>query len=192
MNTRRRISGLSFGMVALFAACSTFLAVGCLAQSERQLSSRDDSLKRFLQNYAGVPGSDEGRTTRYSSAFVDLNDDGTQEVVVYLTSDGWCGSGGCTTLILAPEGSSYRVVTKIPITRPPIRILATKSNGWHDISVRVQGGGIIHAYEAKLSFDGKTYPSNPSIPPAQRLTEKVAGQVVVPITALTEAGTPLY
>src|SRR5208282_541437 len=124
MNTRRRFSGLSFGMVALFAACSTFLAVGCLAQSERQLSSKGDSLKRFLQNYAGVPGSDEGKTTRYSSAFVDLNDDGTQEVVVYLTPDGGSGTGGGTTLLWLPEGSSKKVLPKSQTPRPQIGTLA--------------------------------------------------------------------
>jgi hypothetical protein len=137
----------------------------------------------------GTPSSDETKTTQYVSTFVDLNDDGTQEAIVYLTSDGWCGSGGCTTLIVAPEGSSYKVITKITITRPPIRVLTTKSTGWHDIAVGVHGGGIMHAYEAELSFDGKTYPSNPSMPPARRLLEKVAGEVAV---SATEKATPLY
>jgi len=168
-----------------------FLAASSLAQPQLKPSSGQmDSLKKFLQNYVG--NSDDERTTQYSSAFVDLRDDGTQEVIVYLTGDGWCGSGGCTTLVLVPRDSSYTVVTKIIIVRPPIRMLVTKSNGWHDIAVRVQGGGIINAYETKLSFNGTTYPRNPSVPPARRLAEKVAGEEVVPITALTEKGIPLY
>jgi hypothetical protein len=168
-----------------------FLPSACLAQRQHKPSSGQvESLKKFLQNYVG--NSDDDRTTEYSSAFVDLKDDGTQEIIVYLTGDGWCGSGGCTTLILAPKDSSYAVVTKITIVRPPIRILVTKLNGWHDIAVRVQGGGIINPYEAKLSFNGSTYPRNPSVSPARRLVEKVAGEEVIPITALTEKGTPLY
>jgi hypothetical protein len=92
-------------------------------------------------------------------------------------------------LVLEPKRTSFRVVTETTITRLPIRVLATKLNGWHDISVRVQGGGIQPGYEARLSFDGKTYPSNPSVPPAQRVVGKIAGEVVVPLSA---EGTPLY
>ena len=178
-------------MAAVVAVGFMFLEANSLAQPQNKPSSDQmDSLKKFLQNYVG--NSDHNRTTQYSSAFVDLRDDGTQEVIVYLTGDGWCGSGGCTTLVLVPRDSSYTVVTKIIIVRPPIRMLVTKSNGWHDIAVRVQGGGIINAYEAELSFNGKTYPRNPSVPPARRLAEKVAGEEVIPIIALTEKGSPLY
>jgi hypothetical protein len=101
--------------------------------------------KKFLQGYVGVP-TDENKTTRYSAAFVDLRGDGTQEIIVYLTSKAWCGTGGCTTLILAPEGPSYRVVTRITVTRPPIRILDAKSNGRHDIGVQVRGGGTQYGF----------------------------------------------
>ena len=167
-----------------------FLATGCLGQTQpKPISRQADSLKKFLRDYAGNPSFASDKPTHHSFAFVDLKDDGTQEAVVYFTGDGWCGSGGCTTLILAPTGSSYTVITKITITRPPVCILASKSNDWHDISVRVQGGGIVHAYDAKLPFDGKTYPSNPSIPPARRLVENADGEVAIP---LGEKGTPLY
>jgi hypothetical protein len=96
-------------------------------------------------------------------------------------------------LILASEGTSFKVVTETTITRPPIRVLATKSNGWHDISVLVAGGGIQPGYEAELSFDGKTYPSNPSVLPAHPLEKRVRGKIAMTATAdsspvyLTEA-----
>jgi hypothetical protein len=122
-------------------------------------------------------------TTRYVAAFVDLRDDGTQEVVVYITGREWCGSGGCVMIVLAPMGSSYKVIAETTITKLPIRVLSTKSHGWHDIAVRVQGGGILHPYEAKLSFDGRKYPGNPSVPPAKRLTQRVTGPEVISLTA---------
>jgi hypothetical protein len=87
-------------------------------------------------------------------------------------------------LILAPEGTSYRVVTRTTVTRLPVRVLATKTNGWHDLGVWVQGGGIQPGYEAKLSFNGKEYPGNPTVLPTQRLTRKVAGKIVVPTDVL--------
>lgn len=177
-------------MAAVVMSSFTLLAADYPGQTQpKPISKQTDSLKMFLRDYAGNPSSSGDKATHYSFAFVDLKDDGTQEAIVYLTGDGWCGSGGCTTLILAPSDSSYRVVTKITISRPPIRILASKSNGWHDISVRVQGGGIVQAYEARLPFNGKTYPSNPSTLPAQRLVGRAPGEVVIP---LTRDEMPLY
>jgi len=161
----------------------------CLTQAQPQSNSgQDQRLKEFLRNYVGIP-DEETKTTQYSIAFVDLRDDGTKEAIVYLSSDGWCGTGGCTMLILAPEATSYRVVTKTTITRLPVRVLATKSNGWHDISVVARINGNEPLYEAILSFDGRTYPSNPSTPPARRLKGKVPGETVIPVTAKDK---PLY
>jgi hypothetical protein len=142
----------------------------------------------FLRQYLKESGADE-KATQYFASFVDLADDGHRQVIVFFTDQHSCGSGGCTTLILAPKGSSYRVVTKVAIAWPPIYVLPTKSNGWHDIAVRVQGGGIQPGYEVKLSFNGKKYPSNPSMASSQRLVGQVSGTLVVPTDP---KGTPLY
>ena len=143
------------------------------SQPDAHPSSVEVSLRRFLQTF------DRDKRTQYVAAFQDLNGDGTPEAIVYLMGN-WCGSGGCTTLILTQEGSAWRIVTKITITRPPIRVLANISHGWHSIAIWVQGGGIQPGYEAELLFNGKTYPRNPSVPPARRLEEKLAGEVVIP------------
>jgi len=161
----------------------------CFAQlRDVPKSEQGEALKVFLQNYVRDPHYDY-KATRYLAAFVDLRDDGTHQAIVHFTDRYSCGSGACNTLILEPEGSSYRVVTSITITRLPIGVLATKSNGWHDISVWVAGGGIQSGYEAELSFDGRSYPSNPSLPPVHRLGGKVQGKIVMPETAKDE---PLY
>jgi hypothetical protein len=178
--------------IVIIAACSTLLAPACFAQPQHQTSSaHDDALKRFLQQYLGepYPPFEKEGATRYSAAFADLKDDGTKEVIVYVSGRGWCGTGGCVMLILAPEGTSFKVVTKTTVTRLPIRVLATKSNGWHDITVVARISGTEPVYEAVLSFDGKTYPANPSTPPARRLEGKVEGKIAMPVS--TE-GTLLY
>jgi len=158
------------------------LLLSCLAQAQRQtpmsFPTAEDQLRSFLQNY-DKDGAEDG----YFPAFVDLNGDGEKEAIVYLVGQNWCGSGGCPTLVLAPKASSYRVVTRIFITRPPIRVLTTSSNGWRTLTVWVSGGGIQPGYEAELRFDGKTYPMNPSVPPARRLREKVEGEVIIPDSA---------
>jgi hypothetical protein len=157
----------------------------------KSIPKQDESLKSFLQTYLGKPYApfEQEGATRYSSVFVDLRGDGTKEVIVYVSGRAWCGSGGCVMLILAPEGASYRVVTRTTITRLPIRVLNTKTNGWHDIGVTVAGGGVQLGGEAILPFDGKTYPSNPTVPPARRMPGKIPGKVVIPPDMHDE---PLY
>ena len=92
-------------------------------------------------------------------------------------------------IILATEGTDYRLVTRSTVTRLPVRVLASKSHEWHDIGVVVAGGGIQPGYEALLPFDGKSYPVDPSMPPARRLDGKVQGRIVISATA---EGKPVY
>lgn len=173
--------------------CATWVASACDSTSGWQAgavsSTSEDSLKRFLQRYAAEHHSDEDRTSRYCSAFVDLNADGEREALVYLMGRWWCGSGGCPTLILASDGSTFRLVTRIFITRTPIRVFKESTNGWCNIGVWVQGGGIQPGYEAELRFDGKTYPSNPSTAPARRTHGKAAGEVLI---EASKQAIPLY
>jgi hypothetical protein len=149
-------------------------------------ANSEASLKSFLRSYLAADGD---AATRYHRAFVDLNGDGMDEVVVYLQDRGWCGSGGCTMFILRQQGASFQVVTKTTITQLPIRVLATKSHGWRDLSVGVAGGGIRPGYDAALSFDGKSYPTNPSAAPARRLDANVEGKILIDSS---DRGTPLY
>jgi hypothetical protein len=169
-------------------AVSAFLIPVNLAHAQPS-SAAEQSLKKFLQDYLKDPRLEDEKTTLYFDAFVDLNGDGKKEAVVYLMGREWCGSGGCITLILARDRVSWKIVGHITITRPPIRVLSSTSHGWHDIGVWVQGGGILPGYEAAISFDGKTYPGNPSVPPARRLSGRVAGKTVI---TSVEGGTPLY
>jgi ketosteroid isomerase-like protein len=162
----------------LLRCIAAILVLGSTTVAQPSETASEGSLRKFLENYLTAPVLRPGEDQRYSSAFADLKDDGSLEAIVYLMDRSWCGSGGCTTLILAPKDSGYELVTKITITRLPIRVLDSKTNGWHDLSV-VVGGGRISSHEVKLSFDGKAYPSNPSMPPALRLSTEVGGKVVL-------------
>jgi hypothetical protein len=184
-----RKSLVRFGFIVLLAWTSQSEIPAQAQQPSIPSSTAEDSLKKFLQDYARGKGLHDDKTVRYFRAFLDLNGDGKNEAIVYLEGRWWCGSGGCPTLILSPEASSYRLVAKIIITRPPIRVLTTTSNGWHNLSVRVEGGGVHPGYEAELSFNGKTYPTNPSMPPARPLAANVAGEVVI---GSSQVGTRLY
>lgn len=136
------------------------------------------SLTEALQKYLGTPDKD-ARRTRFSVSFVDLKEDGNKEAIVYLSSNGWCGTAGCTMLILAPQGTSFRVVSKIPGVRLPIRVLGSKTQGWRDIGVVGRKSGTEPLYESVLSFNGTSYPD---VSDGDDLHGKVKGEIVMPET----------
>jgi hypothetical protein len=86
-------------------------------------------------------------------------------------------------LILRPDGASFTVITRTTITRPPIRVLQTTTNGWHDVGVWVQGGGTEPGYTALLPFNGKASASNPTTPPARQSTGDPGGEILIPKSA---------
>jgi hypothetical protein len=163
--------------------------IPCSAQTHQYSHSQNDpALRNVLKQYLKDQDVENDSPTRYIAAFVDLNDDGKKEVIVHLISQSLCGTGGCPTLILVPQQSSYSIVSRITITHPPIRVLKVRSNGWHDLAVWVGGGGIQPGYEADLPFDGESYATNPTVPPAHQLSSQSAGRVVISDNA---ASTPL-
>ncbi len=76
------------------------------------------------------------------------------------------------------------------MTRLPIKVLSTFTNGMPDLAVTVCGGGILECYEAVLPFDGSRYPSNPTVAPARKLETGTDGEVVISenLVRLTFAG----
>ena len=138
-------------------------------QNAQALNRDEEPIRKLLQS------RDDDKTTQYVAAFRDLNGDGKPEAIVYLIGKSSCGSGGCNLFILQKTGASWKVVTRMTVTNPPIRMLNTTSNGWRSLAVWVHGGG----YEAELRFNGKTYPRNPSVPPARRAANNLAGEVLI-------------
>lgn len=174
---------LGFG-VLLLAASAT-----CAATGDDNLPPHQAGLTQALKNFAHDPSvPDQDRGTRYVAAFRDLRGDGAVEAIVYLVDSDYCGSGGCTTLILEKKEGSWKIVSSIATTRPPIRVLPKKSHGWHSLSVFVAGGGILQGYDAELDFNGKRYPPSPSVPAAKPLRDPT-GEVVI---RSMEYAVPLY
>lgn len=152
-----------------------------------QPPAREQSLHAFLQVAFADARADYADST-YVSAFADLDGDGRDEALVYLNSGYFCGSGGCNLYVYRQIRGRWRQVSEISIANLPIRLLATRSHGWRDISVLVAGGGV-RAHEARLSYNGRSYPSNPSVPPAATLRGRAAGR---PLIAEETPGRPLF
>ncbi|WP_143754943.1 hypothetical protein [Caulobacter sp. BP25] len=104
------------------------------------------------------------RIETFKSAQADLNGDRKPEIFIYATGRETCGSGGCNLYVLSPTRAGYQVVLRASVAQLPIRRLESATRGWRDIGVFVAGGGA-KPHEARLRFDGKRYPGNPSMAP---------------------------
>ncbi|MBY6129169.1 hypothetical protein KUW15_10630 [Qipengyuania aquimaris] len=139
--------------------------------AEAAAPTREDDIRHFLlQEYP------EAGSMRYALAWSDLDGDGADEAIVYLAAPYFCGTGGCPTLVLTPAGPMWRKTGDISVSRTPVTVLESSTNGWKDITVAVSGGGGPSG-NALLKFDGEAYPSNPTVAPAE-MTD-ATGEVVI-------------
>ncbi|MEF1335729.1 hypothetical protein REH81_02895 [Vibrio rotiferianus] len=93
---------------------------------------------------------------RYMTGSADLNSDGSAEHFVLLQDRYFCGSGGCAAYMFDNSG---KVINRMSVTRTPVVLADSYSNGWQDFIVWSNG-----AYR-QMSFNGESYPSNPSLEP---------------------------
>lgn len=122
-------------------------------------ANAEEDIRHFLlQEY---PDADP---IMYALAWNDLDGDGKDEAIVYLGGPYFCGTGGCNLLVLAPAGPMWSKAGDVSVSRTPVAVLDTTSNGWKDLSVAIAGGGGPSG-TVILKFDGKAYPGNASVAP---------------------------
>jgi hypothetical protein len=97
-----------------------------------------------------------GREARYAYGRVDLNGDGTPEVLAMPMGSIFCGTGGCNLLVLADTGDGYSVVNSFAISRLPVIVSNQQTNGWHDLIRPESGGGAPPSY-VRHTFNGTEY-----------------------------------
>ena len=86
----------------------------------------------------------------FRAASVDLNSDDIDEVIVYYEAPNFCGSGGCTSYILAPTNmdDSWVILGKFfPGYEPSIS--STTANGHNDIHYKGDNGSYICRYNGR-------------------------------------------
>ena len=110
--------------------------------------------------------------------------EGHRDLVAYASGKSICGTAGCNAFVLEERSTStnehpkFVLLTKIQPARLPIKVLPTQHHGWRDIGVQVAGGGIKNGYTGALSYDGKSYESNPTLSNIPRVGKNV-GQVLL-------------
>lgn len=144
---------------------STETAAGGMAATEVAATSparaeAEEAIRIFLlKEYP-----DAGKIM-YALAWRDLNADGAEEAVVYLAGPYFCGTGGCSLLILTQAGPMWSKAGYVSTSRTPVTVLDSQSSGWNDLTVHIAGGGGPSG-TVVLKYDGKAYPGNASIEPA--------------------------
>lgn len=93
---------------------------------------------------------------KYQFEEVDLNGDSKNEIFIQLTSPYFCGTGGCTYVLLS---SDYQLITKFSVTRPPIFVEKKMVNGWKTLLLKSEG----QFKELVFNPDTNSYPDNPSV-----------------------------
>jgi hypothetical protein len=86
---------------------------------------------------------------------IDLNGDKIDEIFVYLNSRYFCGTGGCTFLLLDKD---LNLITQFTVTRTPILVSNKIENGWKKLYLRSNG-----YREMVYNIHNKSYPTNPSV-----------------------------
>jgi hypothetical protein len=157
--------------------------LGSIAVAQTAESTSPELLKA-VRKFVGKAGGDTS-DTKYIAAYAHLSGNSGQQAIVYLIGSYWCGTGGCTAVVLQPKKNKFYVMSRFSVTQLPIRVLETASNGWQDIGVWVEGGGISPGYEARLQFNGSSYPRNPT---GHQGNPEAAGAIVIPKDA---QGVPL-
>lgn len=76
---------------------------------------------------------------RITYTAADLNNDGTDELIVWESS--WAGTSGGILLIIEQSGSGFRTLYKDGQTWSPVLVLDSKHFGWNDVAYLRAGGG---------------------------------------------------
>jgi hypothetical protein len=122
-------------------------------------NKRDEKLETYLKDSLKdwASGSKNYKVT-YSYNHIDLNDDGTPEIVVYTEGD-FCGTGGCITEVISQQNGKYENLATFGTTWGSFVVSTQKTNGWRDIVTYISSGGVAGEY-LLVKFDGKTYPKD--------------------------------
>lgn len=93
---------------------------------------------------------------RFTMSQIDLNEDGKSEIFVGLTGPYFCGSGGCSWILLDANGL---LINRFTVSAYPVWIAKEKSEGWRNLIIYSEGKKHL------MKFAKGRYPGNPSTQP---------------------------
>lgn len=135
----------------LLAAFSTSIAA-----TEQWPATLHQALQAYEAADAATYNQQPEGIAHYRHAQADLNGDAWPDAVVMVEQSGYCGTGGCTLLLLAGKADGFDVVDRWAIAREPIELTDEWRGGWRTLVVGRGGGGV--PYGISLGwFEGGEY-----------------------------------
>lgn len=146
----------SYKIMVILLSC-TILALNSANGQEADPAITERIKQTLAKSLGSTPAGD--RTFIYNA--VDLNDDGKDEYLVGLTGSTFCGSAGCTMLVL---NNKFGINTRMTLVRYPVYVgyPASKevTKGYSNLYVDTKGVGLV-----KMAWTGTKFPTNPSTAP---------------------------
>ncbi|HEY6022298.1 MAG TPA: hypothetical protein VIY48_21310 [Candidatus Paceibacterota bacterium] len=143
------------------AYSSIFVTVGATPVSFARVQSAADpqfgSVYSLFKNDVAIakqyaPGQD----ISIGMASVDLNGDGTPEVLVYEDLPSFCGTGGCELQVYTKGVSGYKKVFSI-VAAGEVGLLGSITGGYQDLAISTNMGTDPHSVMARYTWRGSTY-----------------------------------
>ncbi|MGB3510536.1 MAG: hypothetical protein WBA93_15130 [Microcoleaceae cyanobacterium] len=152
-----------------------------LNKTDKQVDEKTEkSLTEALNSYLQELGVNLETGQTYKTEYIDLNNDGIKDALVLINIPDWCGTGGCSLFVFQGGKEKFQFVSQSSLINQPFTVNETQTNGWRDLVVEVSGGGA-KPQTVALKFDGKVYPSNPSLESPITPENSVEGVKVFPI-----------
>lgn len=115
-------------------------AAAWLPQGVKQLPSEkepNEMVRTALIDTYQIP-EDEWDMTRYYYNYVDLNEDGSDEIFALAVGPSVSGSGGSCALLLDADGA---VLQEISLVNPPVLVTDEIIDGYHALALERSGDG---------------------------------------------------
>ena len=176
-----RLPAIALSSALCLAACAESTPVDQSEDSADTPIVVEADTRRVVENYLAqqYPASDD---LAYSYGMADLDGMGEDEYLVYVGGPSMCGSGGCTLLVLQPDGDGFRKIGSLSVAQLPVGVLSTTTNGYKDLGVTIGGGGLERTI-AKVPYGGSAYAANPTTEPSNPVGS--IDLVVIPDSELT-------
>lgn len=122
-----------------------------IVSSEKE---KNEALEKLIIEEFEIP-EDMLENTRYYYNYVDLNNDGKEEIFVVVMGMYTSGTGGDSALIVYPVEDKLYVNQRFTLIQEPIIISDTMTNGAKEIIVYRAGGGAEGEFVALTCQDGE-------------------------------------
>lgn len=125
-------------------------------------------------------------TTHYFYNYIDLNNDGTNEIFVMVTGPYTSGTGGSSALLVSENGGKLHITQEFTLVNEPIIISDKLDNGYHDLIIPYYSDN--KTQYSVLKYANNVYPNVPDGEMIDRL-DGVTGKAIIANDRINEVQT---